>query len=117
MSDRTKSKPIVVHTDETESTYKSRMRHLQEYAKDQIKQLSDGRTTRRDDPMARRDHRSKRRDGPMTRSDDPMARRDDPMARRDDPTTRRDYRSTRSDDPMLLLSLAFTISNFVSAGS
>ena len=30
MSDRTKSKPIVVHIDETESTYESQMRHLQE---------------------------------------------------------------------------------------
>ena len=59
MSDRTKSKPIVVHTDETESTYESQMRHLQEYAKDQTMQ----------DMIERRDAMTERRDAVIERRD------------------------------------------------
>ena len=64
MSDRTKSKPIVVHTDETESTDVSQMRHLQEYAKDQIKQAM---IERRDVMIEQRDAMTERRDAMIER--------------------------------------------------
>ena len=73
-------------TDETESTYESQMRHLQEYAKDQIKQAM---IERRDAMIQRRDAMIQRRDAIIEWRDAMIERRDAMIQRRDTMIERR----------------------------